>query len=125
MTCREYIENYDYIKEQTSQINALSTAQRINTQGMNNFLRKGYEYKITGQFKNAEHGAITNQEAPTKEDENPTLDITTHDYVLVKLHGQKMILKIGTIIGNQYVGTDNEGKEYEFDKSQIMRKINT
>ena len=32
MTCREYIENYDYIKEHTSQINVLSTAQRINTQ---------------------------------------------------------------------------------------------
>ncbi|MCL2313553.1 MAG: hypothetical protein FWC41_13940 [Firmicutes bacterium] len=113
----------DDVNEQTSQINAMSNAQRLNTQGMNHFMRKGYDYKITGQFKNAEHGAITNQEAPSKENENPNLDITTHDYVLVKLHGQKFPLKIVTIIGNEYVGTDNQGREFKFDKSQIMRKI--
>jgi len=149
MRCREFIENYKYIKEcgdmwqhfsdlktirkfrkrfiseQTAQQNAMGTMQRISNQGMNNFMRKGYDYKITGQFKNSETGSFTNQDAPLPDDENPSLDITTHDTVLVKLYGQQFPLKITTIIGNKYVGTDNEGKEFEFDKSQIMKKINT
>ena len=143
MTCREYIENYDLIKEygddwryykkleetnnvdeQSAQSFMMGTSQRLNRQGANNFMRRGYEYKITGQFKNAESGSITNQEAPSRENENPNLEITTHDFVLVKLHGQKMTLKIASVIGNEYVGEDNEGREYKFDKSQILRKIN-
>jgi len=122
---RTDIKKKDFdINEQTAQVNALNTAQQFNTQGSNSFMRRGYDYKITGQFKNSELGSITNQGSPDKEDENPSLDITTHDYVLVKLHSQKMVLRIVMIMGNEYVGKDNQNKEYKFDKSQIMRKIN-
>ena len=114
-----------HVEEQSSQMNSLSTVQRLSSQGNNSLLNKGFEYKITGQFKNAEAGSITNQEASNKENENPNLEISLHDYVLVELHGQKMTLKIESIIGNEYVGEDNDGKEYKFDKSQILKKINT
>jgi len=72
MTCREYIENYDYIKEHTSQINVLSTAQRINTQKFDlekynkvmSFMNENNKNEIVEALLEKVYGYIENKISP-------------------------------------------------------------